>query len=67
MPGKARIRWVSKSPRPFWSRAKKRQTRAAAAVGTVAMVLTGLSLHHLASGIELVTRAPTAEAWAMSA
>jgi hypothetical protein len=30
------------------------------------MVLTGLSLHHLASGIKLVTRAPTAEAWAMA-
>lgn len=45
---------------------RRRQSRAAAAVGAVAMVLTGLSLHHLASGIELVTKAPTAEAWAMA-
>jgi hypothetical protein len=67
MPGKPRQRRVSTKPRPnFWSRAKRRQMRAAAAVGTVAMVLTALSLHHLASGIELVTRAPWAEAWAMA-
>jgi hypothetical protein len=67
MPGKLRRRQrrVLK-PRQTWSRAKRRQARAAAAVGTVAMVLTGLSLHHLASGIELVTRGPTIEAWAMA-
>src|SRR5262245_21592511 len=65
LPGNKLRRKVSTKPRPTWSRAKKRQTQAAA-VGTVAMVLTGLSLHHLASGIELVTRAPMAEAWAMA-
>src|SRR5262245_26986191 len=66
LPGKLRQRRVTSKPRPTWSRAKRRQTRAAAAVGSVAMVLTALSLHHLASGIELVTRAPTVEAWAMA-
>ena len=44
----------------------KRQHCAAAAVAAVAVVLTALSLHHLASGIALVTLAPTWEAWAMA-
>src|SRR5262245_58949831 len=65
MPGKLRRR-VSSKPRPTWSRAKKRQTRAAVGVGAVAMVLTGLSLHHLANGIELVTKSPTIEACAVA-
>jgi hypothetical protein len=60
------MRVVSK-PRPrYVTIAQRRQTQVAAAVGTVAMVLMGLSLHHLASGIELVTKAPTIEAWAMA-
>ncbi|HEY1246208.1 MAG TPA: hypothetical protein VGF29_15385 [Hyphomicrobiaceae bacterium] len=61
MPGARRV----SKPRPARP-PRRRQTRAAAAVGAVAMVLTGLSLHHLASGIELVTKAPTPEAWAMA-
>jgi hypothetical protein len=39
---------------------------AAVAVATVAVVLTALSLAHLAAGIELVTKAPSWEAWAMA-
>jgi hypothetical protein len=43
-----------------------RQQGAAAAVCFVAVVLTGLSLSHLAHGIELVTKAPTWETWALA-
>jgi len=39
---------------------------AAGAVAAVAVVLTGLSLAHLAHGIALVTAAPALEAWAMA-
>jgi hypothetical protein len=66
MPRVRKMRPVSKLRPTYVTVSRRRQMRAAAAVGTVAMVLTGLSLHHLASGIELVTRAPTAEAWAMA-
>jgi hypothetical protein len=43
-----------------------RQRWAAVAVAVVAVVLTGLSLAHLAAGIALVTKAPTWEAWSMA-
>jgi hypothetical protein len=35
-------------------------------VGSVAVVLTGLSLTHLSHGITIVTQAPQWEAWAMA-
>jgi hypothetical protein len=41
------------------------QTGAAISVGSIAMVLTGLSLNHLAHGIELVTNSPSIESWSM--
>ena len=41
----------------------RRQSLAAAGIGVVACVVTGLSLHHLADGIMLVTKAPAWEAW----
>jgi hypothetical protein len=37
---------------------------AAAGIGLVACTVTALSLHHLADGIMLVTKAPAWEAWA---
>jgi hypothetical protein len=43
-----------------------RQRAAAAAVAGVAIVLTGLSLSHLAHGIETVTRCPGWESWCMA-
>lgn len=43
----------------------KRQRMAAVGTGTVAMVLTGLSLSHLAHGIHVVTGAGMVEGWAM--
>ena len=49
------------------TRASRRRGAAAAAVGGVATLLTGLSLTHLSRGIELVTHAPAWEAWAMAA
>lgn len=47
---------------------KVSRTQALAAVGvmSVALVLTGLSLTHLSHGIELVTKAPVWESWAMA-
>jgi len=47
-------------------KSKSRQQYAAAGVASVAVVLTALSLSHLAAGIALVTKAPAAEAWAMA-
>jgi hypothetical protein len=45
------------------TKALRRQSLAAAGIGLVACVVTGLSLHHLADGIMLVTKAPAWEAW----
>lgn len=42
------------------------QALAATGVMSVALVLTGLSLTHLSHGIELVTHAPSWEAWSMA-
>jgi hypothetical protein len=64
-----RKRRFQRSPAVRSTPSKRRlaqQHGAAVAVATVAVVLTGLSLHHLAAGIELVTRAPMWEAWAMA-
>jgi len=49
-----------------FARKMARQSHAAAMVGTVAATLVGLSLSHLAHGIELVTSAPSWESWAMA-
>jgi len=46
------------------TKAIRRQTMAAAGIGLVACTVTALSLHHLADGIMLVTKAPAWEAWA---
>jgi hypothetical protein len=51
---------------PGYRRRLQRQQIAATAVAAVAIVLTGLSLAHLAQGIAIVTNAPVAEAWAMA-
>ena len=42
------------------------QALAATGVMSVALVLTGLSLTHLSHGIEVVTKAPSWEAWLMA-
>lgn len=49
-----------------YRRRLRRQRIAAGAVGCVAVILTGLSLSHLAAGIALVTNAPAIEAWALA-
>lgn len=46
--------------------AARRQACTGVAIGVVASALTGLSLSHLAHGVELVTHAPAWEAWAMA-
>ena len=45
------------------TRALHRQSLAAVGIGLVACTVTALSLHHLADGIMLVTKAPAWEAW----
>jgi hypothetical protein len=70
VPGKTRrTRRASQLP-STQSRALRRrlarQHGAAAAVAAVGVALTGLSLAHLAHGIELVTRAPAWESWLMA-
>jgi hypothetical protein len=44
----------------------RRQGLAAGAVGLVGLTLIGLSLDHLAAGIELTTHSAPAEAWTMA-
>jgi hypothetical protein len=44
----------------------RRQAMSGVAIGAVAVCLTGLSLSHLAHGIELVTDSGVTEAWAMA-
>jgi len=51
---------------PPAARMSKQQALGAAILGLVAVVLIALSLAHLAYGIELVTRSPQWEAWAMA-
>jgi hypothetical protein len=45
------------------NKAIRRQSLAAIGIGLVACTVTALSLHHLADGIMLVTKAPPWEAW----
>lgn len=46
--------------------ALRRQAFTAAGIGIVAATLTGLSLSHLAHGVEVVTGSSDTEAWAMA-
>lgn len=48
------------------TKATRRQALAGAAMGGVATILVGLSLSHLAHGIELVTTSDKLEAWSMA-
>jgi hypothetical protein len=48
------------------ARALNRQAGTAIGVGAVAVTLTALSLSHLAAGIELVTRCPSWQGWALA-
>jgi hypothetical protein len=47
-------------------RAMRRQVVIAGIIGGVAVALTALSLHHLATGVELVTHTSAWQAWAMA-
>ena len=46
------------------TRALRRQAATAAGIGAVAVTLTGLSLSHLAHGVEIVTGSSAWESWA---
>lgn len=49
-----------------WRRRIARQGAASYAVGSVALVLTGLSLSHLAAGVQVLTHSDEWHAWAMA-
>jgi len=48
------------------TRALRRQAIVAASIGSVAVLITALSLAHLAAGVRLITGCEQWEAWAMS-
>lgn len=54
------------SPRRKTKTALRHTMMTSCAIGAVAVTLTGLSLSHLAHGIELVTSSPSWQAWAMA-
>lgn len=68
LPAPTRARRPKSKPgrSPGYRRRIARQQYSAAAVAAVGVVLTGLSLSHLAHGIKLVTQAPSWEAWSMA-
>lgn len=49
-----------------WKKKMFRQQAAAYGIGGVALVLTGLSLSHLASGVEMLTKSDPVNSWAMA-
>lgn len=49
-----------------WRRKIARQAFASYAVASVALVLTGLSLSHLAAGVQMLTQGAAWHAWAMA-
>jgi hypothetical protein len=49
-----------------WRKAMRRQSLSATGVGLAIVVLTSLSLSHLASGIEIVTHSASWEGWALA-
>ena len=65
-----KLSFPKKSSKPGSSRSfqkkLKRQAMAGTAIGSVAVVLTGLSLDHLATGISIVTNVSGWQNWAMS-
>ena len=65
-----KLSFPKKSSKPGSSRSfqkkLKRQAMAGTAIGSVAVVLTGLSLDHLATGIEIVTNVSGWQNWAMA-
>jgi hypothetical protein len=49
-----------------WRRKMSRQRYCSYGIGAISLVLTGLSLSHLASGVQLLTQSDIAHAWAMA-
>jgi hypothetical protein len=65
LPGKRRFQPPAIKSQPTQKRLTQ-QRCAAIAVASVAVALLGLSLAHLAAGVELLTNAPKWEAWALA-
>jgi hypothetical protein len=56
---------VAKRPRTTKQRAGRQEAASAVGLGAVACVLTGLSLSHLAHGVQDITHCSPWEGWAM--
>jgi hypothetical protein len=57
---------TAKAHSAHWRKAMKRQSFSAAGIGLAIIVLTALSLSHLASGIAIVTHSPGWQGWALA-
>jgi hypothetical protein len=57
---------ASKAHSNHWRRAMRRQSLSASGIGAAIVVLTSLSLSHLASGITIVTHSPAWQGWALA-
>jgi hypothetical protein len=75
IPFKGRIKTTKASSNPannskphstHWRRAMRRQSLSATGIGLAIIVLTALSLSHLASGIAIVTHSPAWQGWALA-
>jgi hypothetical protein len=67
-PAKATSNTVNpaKAHSSHWNRAMHRQSLSATGIGLAIIVLTSLSLSHLASGISIITHSPAWQGWALA-
>lgn len=57
---------ASKAHSNRWRKAMRRQSVSASGIGAAIVVLTSLSLSHLASGTTIVTHSPVWQGWALA-
>jgi hypothetical protein len=57
---------TARTPSNHWRKAMRRQSLSATGIGLAIIVLTTLSLSHLASGITIVTHSPAWQGWALA-
>jgi hypothetical protein len=63
---KAKVATTPKAHSSHWRKAMKRQSLTAWLISATIVVLTALSLSHLASGINIVTRSAQWQGWALA-
>jgi hypothetical protein len=65
-PTKLKTANTARTPSTHWRKAMRRQSLSATGIGLAIIVLTTLSLSHLASGITIVTHSPAWQGWALA-